>query len=315
MTHAPEFRHAATRAELEVMGCTRARLGAVLREGVLVSVGPGYYMHADAVGPFPENTHLALAKAVVAGMASSTALAGVTAAINHGLPVVGADLSRVQLARPGGTASGTQRSSVSVLRRNVAEEELVYRAGTLTTSVARTVVDLACGAAERTAVIVGDAALRRQLCTREDLAATLAALGPVHGRRRARVVLDVLDRRAESPLESWSRLVLDRSGLPRPDLQRVILAPGGRRVARVDFFWEEFGLVGECDGMGKYFGEYSEKSAREVLDEEKFRAQDLVDLGFVVVRWNWGELVHRPDVVIARIERAINRMQRLRRGA
>jgi hypothetical protein len=134
MTEIPEFRHAATRAELATLGCTRAGLAAAVRAGEMVAVAPGYYMRADAVGPFPENTHLALAKAVVAGMAASTALADVTAAINHGLPVVGADLSQVRLARPGGKRSGTQRSALSVVRRNVDDRDLVFRAGTLTTS-------------------------------------------------------------------------------------------------------------------------------------------------------------------------------------
>jgi hypothetical protein len=176
-------------------------------------------------------------------------------------------------------------------------------------------VDLARTETTRTAVIVGDAALSRKLCTPSQLQAALAAMGAVDGCARARDVLAVLDHLAESPLESWSRLILLRSALPVPDLQRVIVDPGGRRVARVDFLWEEFGVVGECDGMGKYFGEFSEKSTREVLDEEKFRAQDLVDLGYALVRWNWAELARRPDVVISRIERAVNRARHVRRTA
>lgn len=302
----------ATRRDLERMGVSRDRITAALRSGSLVSVAPGHYMRPASIGEFPEHEHLALARAVQAGMSPGTALAEVAAAINHGLPVVGADLSRVRLVRPGGTASGTQRTSVSVLTRNVTDDELAFVDGCLTTTVPRTVVDLARRDSVRTAVIVGDAALHRGLATPHELEHRLAAVGPMRGARRAREIVAMLDGRAESPLESWSRLVIGRSNLPSPDIQHEI-RDRGRLVARVDFWWEEFGVVGECDGMGKYFGEYSEKSLREVLDEEKFRAQELVDLGYIVVRWSWDELLRRPDVVLARIERAINRARALRR--
>lgn len=135
----------------------------------------------------------------------------------------------------------------------------------------------------------------------------------VQGARRARDLLTLLDGRPESPLESWSRLVIDRSALPSPDLQREFRDDLGGVVARVDFFWEEFGVVGECDGMGKYFGEYSDKSLREVLDDEKFRAQVLTDMGYIIVRWTWHELLHRPHLVVERIERAINQSRTVRR--
>ncbi len=301
----------ATRRQLERMGIPRSAIVAAVDRGSLVALAPGYYMRPGSIGPFDENRYLALARAVLAPMASGTALAEVAAAVNHGLPVVGSDLSRVRLARPGGTASGTQRSSISVLRRYVSEEELVYVAGSLTTTVARTIVDLARCDSVRTAVIVGDAALHRKLCTADDLDNQLRAMKSMQGNRRASEVLTMLDGRAESPLESWSRLVIDRSTLPTPDLQREI-HDGGHLVGRVDFFWEEFGVVGECDGMGKYFGEYSEKTVREVLDDEKFRAQELQDLGYIVVRWSWQELLRRPDIVLDRIERAINRARALR---
>lgn len=301
----------ATRRDLECMGVPRSAIVAAVDRGSLVALAPGYYMRPGSIGPFPENRYLALARAVMSQMVVGTALAEVAAAVNHGLPVVGSDLSLVRLARPGGTASGTQRSSVSVLRRNVPEGDLIFVDGTLTTTVRRTVVDLARHDSIRTAVIAGDAALRRNLCTAEDVMEQLRGMRSMQGNRRAREVLSMLDRRAESPLESWSRLVINRSTLPNPDLQREI-RDHGRLVARVDFFWEEFGVVGECDGMGKYFGEYSAKSVREVLDEEKFRVQELEDLGYIVVRWSWQELLTRPDVVLARIERAINRARAIR---
>ncbi|MGJ0117871.1 hypothetical protein ACQ7HM_01590 [Williamsia sp. MIQD14] len=295
---------ATTRRRLAAQGHTRVAVEAALRDGRLIELAAGHLLPAADLGPFPEDRHHALARGVLRDRPSGDALARVSSAINLRLPVTGADLGRVQLARVGGTASGSKRTSVVSLHRNVSAADLTVIDGAWSTTAARTVVDLARSESVRTATITGDAALQRRLCTIEELTAVLEGLGAVDGCGRARAVLTGLDGRAESPLESWSRLVIGRSNLPTPDLQHEI-RDRGRLVARVDFWWEEFGVVGECDGMGKYFGEYSSKSLREVLDEEKFRAQELVDLGYIVVRWSWNELLHRPEVVIERIDRAL----------
>ena len=294
-----------TRRDLIAGGMTRKGISDAVTQGALTVLAPGYYVDPVELGRFDEHRHLSLALGVVANMADGTALAGVSAAVNLGLPVLGADLSHVHVARAGMRASGTQVTSISVLHRNVTPQELAPIGEVLSTSVARTIIDVARTQSVRAATSAGDAALRRKLCDESDLKAQFERMGPVHGCGRARSVIARLDGRAESPLESWSRLVIARSRLPMPDLQREIFDEHARLVGRVDFFWEEFGVVGECDGMGKYFGEYSEKSVREILDEEKFRAQELQDLGYVVVRWSWRELLHRPQVVLARIERAI----------
>lgn len=286
---------------------TRTAIEVAIRSRELVSLAPGYYLPAGEVGVFPENQHLALARAVIADRGGHDALARVSAAVNLDLPVGGAALSRVHLARPGGTGSGSRTTTVTVVHRNIAEEDVIVVRGVRSTSVARTVVDLARSESVRTATVTADAALHRKLCDVEDLRSVLNGMGAVDGCARARRLITGVDRRAESPLESLSRLAIVGSCLPAPDLQREIIDDSGRLIARVDFFWEEFGVVGECDGMGKYFGQYSDKSLREVLDEEKFRAQELQDLGYVVVRWTWHELLHRPDVVIERIRRAIER--------
>ncbi|MGU3293349.1 hypothetical protein [Williamsia sp. M5A3_1d] len=295
---------ATTRRRLAAQGHTRAAVDAALRDGRLIELAPGHLVPAADIGRFPEDRHHALARGLLRDRPAGDALARVTAAINLRLPVTGADLNRVQLARRGGTASGSKRTSLVSLHRNVSAADLTIIDGAWSTTVARTVVDLARSESLRTATITGDAALHRRLCTVDELTAVLERMGAADGCGRARTVLAGLDSRAESPLESWSRLVIGESALPTPVLQHEI-CDRGRLVARVDFWWEEFGLVGECDGMGKYFGEYSTKSLREVLDEEKFRAQELVDLGHIVVRWSWNEVQHRPQAVIARIERAL----------
>jgi hypothetical protein len=96
--------------------------------------------------------------------------------------------------------------------------------------------------------------------------------------------VQLADPRAESVLESLSRLRIIDSGLPAPEPQVTILDPAGHFCGRVDFYWDEFGVVGEADGMGKY------DEARDSLIEEKKRQGWIEDTGLIVERWGWSDL-------------------------
>lgn len=72
---------------------------------------------------------------------------------------------------------------------------------------------------------------------------------------------------------------------------------------RVDFLFAER-VIGECDGAVKY-------ADPQALWREKKRQEDLEQAGYIVVRWTWEEIVHRPWIVIRRILNAIERAQRL----
>ena len=92
------------------------------------------------------------------------------------------------------------------------------------------------------------------------------------------------------------------------DVEAILSRPEGtmcRGVARVDFFWEELGIVGEFDGMGKY-GAGDPASTAESVRREKLREDAIRGLGFEVVRWTWAELF-RFDVVADRFARAVER--------
>jgi hypothetical protein len=68
------------------------------------------------------------------------------------------------------------------------------------------------------------------------------------GCTRARQVLDLADGLAESPAETWLRLLVLRHGLPVPVAQFVVRRVDGRFVARVDLAWPERKVALEYDG-------------------------------------------------------------------
>ncbi len=67
-----------------------------------------------------------------------------------------------------------------------------------------------------------------------------------HGNKRARSLIDMMDGGAESPKESWLRLVLISAGLPPPTTQ--IKVTDGPFVAYLDMGWETPMVAVEYDG-------------------------------------------------------------------
>jgi len=119
--------------------------------------------------------------------------------------------------------------------------------GLLTTTAARTVVDLARLRPYPEGVALADCAMHLGLTTRAELVAVRDACENWPGIQRAAQVIDFADGAAESPLESRSRIAFSLGGLPTPTLQAVILFREGGH-ARVDFLWERWQVIGEADG-------------------------------------------------------------------
>ena len=103
--------------------------------------------------------------------------------------------------------------------------------------------------------------------------------------RHAMPVVRHADGRAESALESWTRGRFVTLRLPTPQLQRNVVGYSGW-VARSDFLWEEYRVVGEADGKVKYL--------QDELWAEKQRQDDVEDADYEVIRWNW-RTAHASD--------------------
>lgn len=155
------------------------------------------------------------------------------------------------------------------------------------TTPARTVVDVCRHEPLPWGVAVGDAA-RRQGVRLEELEEQLARASRRPGLKRARLVVAFLDGRSESPGESISRWLMREARLPLPDLQAEVETATGK--VRVDFLWEELGLIGEFDGMVKYGVELAGPDPTVALASEKRREDSLRAQGYIVVRWLWDDL-------------------------
>jgi hypothetical protein len=151
-------------------------------------------------------------------------------------------------------------------------------------SSARTVIDLGRELGVDAAIAAADSALRSGLTSYDELAAALERCSGWPGLAASARAVQLADPAAESVLESLSRLRIIDAGLSWPQPQVTILDHAGHFCGRVDFYWDEFGVVGEADGMGKY------DEAPESLTEEKKRQGWVEDTGLIVVRWGWADL-------------------------
>jgi hypothetical protein len=237
------------------------------RGGYVAAAG---YDAEDAAG-----RHRLLVGATLLVRRSPAVASHASAAVLHGLPLLGPPPDAVHLTVAG---RGRRRPGLVVHEGPLTADETVEVAGLPATTVARTVMDLARQGPFRSAVVVADAALARGL-SREQLEEQLRLRHAIPGIRRASRAVRFAAPGAESPGESLSRVAIAAHGLPVPELQAVLFDAAGF-VARVDFLFRAQGTVGEFDGALKY-------TDRTVLLAEKVREDRVRALGLEVVRWGW----------------------------
>ncbi len=197
-----------------------------------------------------------------------------SAALLLGLPVLHPPTRPELTVAPSGTGDV---AAAHLHRAALPDRHIRVVDGVRVTAPDRTVVDIARSLPTAAAVVTADAALRTGLTDLPGIEAVLLDCWTWPGIRRASRSLALVDARAESPLESVSRFVRGWLRLPAPQLQVALHDPYGVFLGRGDFYWDEFGVLGEADGAVKY-------DDREERIREKRRQEALEDTGLVVVR-------------------------------
>lgn len=224
--------------------------------------------------------------------------AGLSAAVLHGLPVVGAVPPEVVVLA--NASSGRRRNGVREIVR-ADDETQVLPNGVAVTPLVTTLIEVARHRHLLTALTMVDAALhtprfgdRRPLCTLDELRSSFEAMLPFPGSRSVAAVLDRATSRAETPLETLSRVRFEELGFPQPELQTQVWRPRSGRMAFLDFAWPEFGVWGEADGDGKYLGNARRNGDRgddaTIVREEKRRENEVRAVTkWSCARWDWAE--------------------------
>jgi very-short-patch-repair endonuclease len=184
-------------------------------------------------------------------------------------------------------------AGIATRRATLAVGETTRVAGMTVTTPERSAFDLG-------RLIRGDAAVARLdalgNATRFDTAA-VHELARLHrgspGIPHLLEVLDLHDRGAQSPKETWLRLLLVRAGFPRPRTQIPVFDDFGRARYYLDMGWDEVMVAAEYDG--------DHHRERSVFTGDIVRAEFIAHRGWTNIRVVAGV---RPSEIVNRVRRA-----------
>jgi hypothetical protein len=179
----------------------------------------------------------------------------------------------------------------------IEEDEIESVAGIPVTSPARTALDFGCWYPTMTAVAGIDALARAIEIKAADVELLASRYPGRRGVARAREAIELSDAGAQSPKESWLRVVLIQAGLPRPQTQIPVRDEFGSPFAYLDMGWEDVKVAVEYDGE-------QHRSDRRQYTWDVRRLETLERLGWIVVRILAGD---RPAEVIRRVRAALAR--------
>ncbi|MDQ4214215.1 hypothetical protein [Microbacterium capsulatum] len=267
---------------LVTVGEARA-FGIRIRTTAFVRIRPGIYADRTAYEALKPWERYAVRVHAFVRAHPDAALCLESAAVVHGLPLFG-ETRDIHVHSPERPRS--RRFGDVAVHTSEDERVLERRGGVLVTSLLDTVADLGRALPPARALAVFDAALSPAQGGPLSLG-RLRGLGASRvssrGSARQRWLWEHADDRAESPAESVSRAVIEWSGFPRPELQRVFHYEGAED--RVDFHFPGSRVIGEADGWGKY-GFEDPDAAAERLIEEKRREDRLRRHGHPFGRWD-----------------------------
>ncbi|ORA17242.1 type IV toxin-antitoxin system AbiEi family antitoxin [Mycobacterium arosiense] len=202
-------------------------------------------------------------RAVVGG-AAAAALHG-TEWIPDGVPV---ELIHSNTRPPDGVLTRRDRLGAG---------ETQVRDGLPVTSPERTAFDIGRRGAVRSAVVRLDALARATGFKTDDVLRVARAHPGSPGLRRLETALELVDAGAQSPRESFLRLLLIDAGLPRPQTQIPVLGVDGLPSAYLDLGWRDPMVAVEYDGD-------QHRTDRQQYVKDIRRMEMLEELGWIVVR-------------------------------
>jgi Protein of unknown function (DUF559) len=179
----------------------------------------------------------------------------------------------------------------------VEDDEVELVAGVPVTTPVRTALDLGCWHPIMTAVSGIDALARAVDIKAADVELLARRYPGRRGIARARQAIELFDPGAQSPKESWLRVVLIQAGLPRPQTQIPVFDEFGDAVAYLDMGWDDVKVAVEYDGE-------QHRVDRRQYTWDVRRLEMLERLGWIVIRVVAGD---RPAEVVRRVRSALAR--------
>jgi hypothetical protein len=170
-------------------------------------------------------------------------ITGRAAAAIHGALWID-DLSPIELIHP----NCHPPPGVITRRERIGQDEVVEREGMAVASPQRTAFDLGRFLPRGAAVANLDALGRATGVSAQELTPFTIRYKGARGVARFKASIELLDAGAQSPKETWLRLLLIDGGFPRPKTQIPVLDDDGFAFAFLDMGWDEIKVAVEYDG-------------------------------------------------------------------
>jgi hypothetical protein len=186
-------------------------------------------------------------------------------------------------------------AGVLIRRDALIEGETQTLDGRVVTTPERTAFDIGRRGAVRSAVVRLDALARATGFKIDDVLHIAKCHPRSPGVRRLEAALELVDPGAQSPRESYLRLLLIDAGLPWPQTQIPVLDADGIPVAYLDLGWEDVMVAVEYDG------DHHRTDRRQYVKDIR-RIEMLERMGWIVVRIVAED---RPANIVHRVRAAI----------
>jgi hypothetical protein len=177
----------------------------------------------------------------------------------------------------------------------LATDEFSVIAGVPVTTPQRTAFDIGRCGRVGAAVAQMDALVQAADLKVDDVAELADRHRGARNLRQLETVLELTDPGAQSPKETWLRLLLIRAGLPRPTTQIPVVNPENGQRYYLDTGWEDQMVAVEYDGEQHRLDRWQYK-------KDIRRLEELEQLGWIVIRVVVGD---RPADIIRRVRAAL----------
>ncbi|MBO0801478.1 MAG: DUF559 domain-containing protein [Nocardiopsaceae bacterium] len=289
----------ATLAGWEARGVPRHRLRTLVRSGDLVQTRYGVYATRAAMvkaGASPRLEHALEIRSAMVATGEDAVVSHQSAAILHGLDLLHPPPAGLVTFTRGRKQHRSGYNGIVFHSGTLPPRHVMKWRGIPTTTVLRTVIDLARILPFMDAVVVADSSFRAdEGLTESEFQPVLRSCSGRPGAGRAEMVIDSADPNADSVFESCLRVLLREWGFVPPETHVTIHGASADLI--VDFLFREQNTIVEADGMGKY---KEEKDLREQFNRDRL----LRDEGYKIVHVTWNEAFRQPQVVIGRIRKA-----------
>ncbi len=275
-----------TRSQARSEAWTDGRQRRLVQSGLWVPITPNVLRHREvAEGPWQRARAVWLTGGMIVSHDTAGRLWGLAA--SDGLH--------------GTSPSSRRTTTVTTHRATVPPADTIEVSGMQVTAPHRTLIDLLCTLDQEDSVAMVCDALRRRILTTAHVSSAAEAAVGRHGAARARFVARTCSGRPFSVLE-WH--FHRRVGA---------LGPGWRFNTEIH---DAQGKIGDVDALHMGTKVVVELDGQQFHGPDRFQAdrtrdQRLAAAGFIVLRFTWDDLIHRPDDVIERIRRTMAHRARL----